>query len=239
MVKKWVHIHLSDLRYKFNDIFFELAEKAPNPQKEIRELALSINSRLNMIDYIDEQLSLRVDNLLGEIEDVGEEYHCTKQKEGHDYRLQRTTGYGILVLADALIFELKACCDLMYEYYNKIFSLLYQIKKGIDKINDSMDDDTWFKKLCKIRKHFIHRQTINIAIDISQKCRKDVLFLQEEVLEENIQSDDLERKSGFRVPTHVKYMEIKDIVDSFRNFCDFYRLEIIGKIKAAPLSRVD
>lgn len=198
--------------------------------KHIFELGIAISTKLNMLPEIAHRINKSYRELCREIrKNRDQKYEFTSDRGGYGFEIDKDFKYRLLIDIDSLLFELNSCCELMkrfiYKIYNHTGTKMKEgdIGKKIKDIIRNRDGDTaWFEKLDKLRNSFIHEEAPDIAMDISDESKYDLLIMNKDIKDFN---------SGNNDDAFIKLSMLGQIVKDFLRSKTFLQEHLIQYIR--------
>lgn len=226
MVDQWIHLTMLPGDPWVLQIWNAVhqSEKGDAITDELRELALSISKRLNILPRIRKSLDERKADICCQVKDHGDEHVFSEGSEGYVFTVDNDLLYRTLADIDSLLFELNSLCELMTKFFEKLHELAGRelpeadAGRSIKKIlEDSGNDGSWFVQLNNHRNLFIHNSAPYIAVDISNNYPDyDLLIMKEQV-------EEFSDPSKF-----ITLSQLNEIVNGFEQAKDLLQRHLIN-----------
>ncbi len=139
MVSQWLHIDMKVTDPWVLPIWNAIHEavregRTTHPGDSASQLSLHLSTRLAMLPVISRRLNEGYAQLVAALEGRASHHEWTNEREGYAFPIPQELQYGILVDLDSLLFELKACGELLLSL-SFLLSFITMLENPFQKIN--------------------------------------------------------------------------------------------------------
>lgn len=240
MITRWLHLNemggdpwVLPIWTAINSAVYE--RRMNEYDQSLRELALHISVKLNMLPRIIKRINDGCIELYGKIKDRDLKYDYEEDKEGYAFDVNDNLKYNLIIDIDCLLFELNSCCELMGNFLLYIYNHTGNNinAKDIGKelksiIIESRKDPGWFIDLDDHRNFFIHEGAPYIAVDLSKEGQYYDLI----IMKENLHNDFRDKKK------YTKLSELNIIVNGFIKARQIIQKHIIDYVDSLQKGKI-